>query len=390
MKIADVEAIALAVPMSERIAAPIPMPRADEVSEVVFKEYRTTMVRITTDDGITGVGECMTRLSGTSLRDIVHYIKPVLIGRDPRDIESIWDLMWSIMMNRGHVKGFYQEAMAGVDTALWDIFGKSLGVPVWRLLGGRTNPRIWCYASSLRLRSIDILRDEIDKHKANGFNAMKFKIGKDPMSWRDEVKIVEQIRAHAGDKITLMSDVNCNYSKDLKTALEVGKALEALGVYWYEEPLAPDDVDGYAFLKDKLNIRIATGEADFNKYSFARFFKRDAIDIVQHDAARSAGITESRKIADMADAFRVAYAPHNGSSSNIIMTVSLHLATYAPNFLIYEYMQSDWNKTQRNPLRWDLCQMPIKEFKDSHIVLEEKPGLGIEINEEVVERYRLP
>jgi L-alanine-DL-glutamate epimerase-like enolase superfamily enzyme len=348
------------------------------------------MVRITTDDGITGVGECMTRLSGTSLRDIVHYIKPALIGRDPRDIESIWDLMWSIMMNRGHVKGFYQEAMAGIDTALWDIFGKSLGVPVWRLLGGRTNPRIWCYASSLRLRSIDILRDEIDKHKANGFNAMKFKIGKDPMNWRDEVKIVEQIRAHAGDKITLMSDVNCNYSRDLKTALEVGKALEALGVYWYEEPLAPDDVDGYAFLKDKLNIRIATGEADFNKYSFARFFKRDAIDIVQHDAARSAGITESRKIADMADAFRVAYAPHNGSSSNIIMTVSLHLATYAPNFLIYEYMQSDWNKAQRNPLRWDLCQMPIKEFKDSHIVLEEKPGLGIEINEEVVERYRLP
>jgi len=389
MKIADVEAIALAVPMSEKIAAPIPMPRADEVSEVVFKEYRTTMVRITTDDGITGVGECMTRLSGTSLRDIVHYIKPVLIGRDPRDIESIWDLMWSIMMNRGHVKGFYQEAMAGIDTALWDIWGKSLGVPVWRLLGGRTNPRIWCYASSLRLRSIDILRDEIDKHKENGFNAMKFKIGRDPMNWRDEVKIVEQIRAHAGDKITLMSDVNCNYSKDLKTALEVGKALESLGVYWYEEPLAPDDVDGYAFLKDKLNIRIATGEADFNKYSFARFFKRDAIDIVQHDAARSAGITESRKIADMADAFRVAYAPHNGSSSNIIMTVSLHLATYAPNFLIYEYMQSDWNKTQRNPLRWDLCQMPIKEFKDSHIVLEEKPGLGIEINEEVVERYRL-
>ena len=390
MKIADVEAIARAVPMSEKIAAPIPLPRADEVSEIVFKEYRTTMVRITTDDGITGVGECMTRLSGTSLRDIVHYIKPALIGRDPRDIESIWDLMWSIMMNRGHVKGFYQEAMAGIDIALWDIFGKSLGVPVWRLLGGRTNPRIWCYASSLRLRSIDILRDEIDKHKANGFNAMKFKIGKDPMNWRDEVKIVEQIRAHAGDKITLMSDVNCNYSRDLKTALEVGKALEALGVYWYEEPLAPDDVDGYAFLKDKLNIRIATGEADFNKYSFARFFKRDAIDIVQHDAARSAGITESRKIADMADAFRVAYAPHNGSSSNIIMTVSLHLATYAPNFLIYEYMQSDWNKAQRNPLRWDLCQMPIKEFKDSHIVLEEKPGLGIEINEEVVERYRLP
>ncbi len=390
MKIADVEAIALAVPMDEEIAAPISMPRAAEVQRVVFKEYRTTIVRITTDDGITGVGECMTRLSGTALRDIVHYIKPALLGRDPRDIESVWDLMWSIMMNRGHVKGFYQEAMAGIDTALWDILGKSLGVPVWRLLGGRTNPRIWCYASSLRLRSIDVLREEIDAYKAAGFNAMKFKIGKDPMRWRDEVKVVEQIRAHAGDDVTLMSDVNCGYGGDIKTALEVGRALEAHGIYWYEEPLAPDDIDGYAFLRDKLEIRIATGEADFNKYSFARFFKRDALDIVQHDAARAAGITESRKIADMAHAFRVAYAPHNGSSSNIIMTVSLHLATYAPNFLIYEYMQSDWSKSQRNPLRWELCEMPIKEFEDSHIVLEEKPGLGIELNEEIVTRYRLP
>ena len=112
----------------------------------------------------------------------------------------------------------------------------------------------------------------------------------------------------------------------------------------------------------------------------ARRWVGDAVDIVRHDAARSAGITESRKIADMADAFRVAYAPHNGNSSNIIMSVSLHLATNAPNFLIYEYMQSDWNKEQKNPLRRDLCQMPIKEFKDSHIVLEEKPGLGIEID----------
>ncbi|MCG8544450.1 MAG: mandelate racemase/muconate lactonizing enzyme family protein, partial [Alphaproteobacteria bacterium] len=310
MKIADVEAIALAVPMSEQIAAPIPIPRADEVASVVFKEYRTVMVRITTDDGITGVGECMTRLSGTALRDIVHYIKPALIGRDPRDIESIWDLMWSIMMNRGHVKGFYQEAMAGVDTALWDIWGKSLGVPVWRLLGGKTNPRLWCYASSLRLRSIDILRDEIDKHKENGVNAMKFKIGRDPMNWREEMKTVEQIRAHAGDDVTLMADANCGYAHDLKTALQVGRALEALDMFWFEEPLAPDDIDGYAHLKANLDIRIAKGEADFNRFSFARFFKRDAIDIVQHDAARSAGITESRKIADMASAFHVKYAPH--------------------------------------------------------------------------------
>ena len=144
---------------------------------------------------------------------------------------------------------------------------------------------------------MDILRDEIDQHKANGFNAMKIKIGKDPMDWRTEMKTVEAIRKHAGDDIMLMADVNCNYGHDLKTALEVGRALQDQGLYWYEEPLYPDDVDGYAYLRDHLDIRIAAGEADFNKNSFARFLRRDALDIVQPDAARTAGITETRKIA---------------------------------------------------------------------------------------------
>ena len=107
------------------------------------------------------------------------------------------------------------------------------------------------------------------------------------------------------------------------------------------------------------------------------------------ESARSAGITESRKIADMASAFHVQYAPHTGSSSNVINTVSLHLATYAPNFLIYEHMQSDWNKEQHNPLHWDLCDMPIRSFENGYIELEERPGLGIELNEEVIEKYRL-
>ena len=390
MKIVDVEAVALAVPMKTPIAAPISMPRAGETAGIVFREYRSVIVRIRTDDGIEGVGECMTRLSGTALRDIVRYVAPLLVGKDPRDVEYLWDLLWSVMMNRGHQKGFYLEAMAGIDTALWDIWGKSAGVPVWRLLGGRTNRKLWAYASSLRLRDIGILREEIDAHKAAGFNAMKVKIGKDPMNWRGEIRTVEQIRDHAGDGITLMADANCGYGHDRKTALQVGRALEALGLYWYEEPLAPDDIDGYAFLRENLGIRIATGEADFNRFSFARFFKRDAIDIVQHDAARAGGITEARKIADMASAFRVLYAPHTGSSSNIIMTVSLHLATYAPNFLIYEYMRSDWNREEPNPLRRDLCELPVRSFEDGCLEMEDRPGLGITLNEDVVERYRLP
>jgi D-arabinonate dehydratase/D-galactarolactone cycloisomerase len=390
MKIVDIEAIALAVPIQGNIEAPVSIPRAAEVTKVVFREYRTTLVRITTDDGHTGIGECMTRLSGTALREIVDYIKPALIGRDPRDVESIWDLMWSIMFNRGHVKGFYTEAMGGVDIALWDLWAKSLGVPMWRLLGGRTNEKLWSYASSLRLRDISVLRDEIDQHKAKSFNAMKIKVGKDPLNWRKEIKTVEQIRAHAGDDVTLMADANCAYANDYKTAVEMGRALGELGFLWFEEPLGPDDVDGYARICDALDIHIATGEADFNKYSFAQFFAKNALDIVQPNAARAAGVTEVKKIVEMAQAFRIPYAPHTGSSSNITLAVSLQLATFAPNFLIFEHMQSDWDKGQRNPLRDELCTLPIKEFKVSCIVLDDKPGLGVEVNEEIVSRYRLP
>lgn len=389
MKIRDVEAIALAVPMDKPVAAPISIPRADEVAGVVFGQYRTTLVRITTDEGISGVGECMVRLAPTATRDIVHAVKPLLIGRDPRDIAGIWDLLWSVMINRGHVKGFYIEAMSGIDIALWDIFGKSVDLPVYRLLGGKTNPRLWCYASSLRFRGLEVLKEEVAHYKEMGFTSMKMKVGKNPHDCREDIRFAESLRKVAGDDVMLSADVNCGYGDDVKTALQVGRALEALNFYWLEEPLSPENVDGYAYLRQNLDIRIATGEGDFTRFNIAPFFKRDAIDIVQPSACRIGGISEAHKIADMAHAFHVAYAPHTGSSSAVAMTVGLHLATAAPNFLIYEHMQSDWSKEQRNPLRWDLCELPITSFKDGYLEIGEKPGLGIELNEAVVKKYRV-
>ncbi|MEX2644320.1 MAG: mandelate racemase/muconate lactonizing enzyme family protein [Acetobacterales bacterium] len=389
MKIASVEAVPIVVPMQNKIAAPIAIPRADEVAHVVFGQYRTVLVRIRTEDGIEGVGEIMTRLAAKAYKEIVDDIAPLLIGRDARDIEGIWDLLWSVMVNRGHVKGFYVEAMSGIDIALWDIFGKSVNLPVWRLLGGDVNPKIWCYASSLRFRGLDILLKEVEHYKSIGFNAMKIKIGKNPLDYREDIKAVEALRKAAGDDVVLMADVNCGYGDNPKTALQVGRELERLGLYWYEEPLSPEDVDGYAFLRDKLDIRIATGEADFTRFNIAPFLARAAVDIIQPDACRVGGLSETRKIAEMASAFHCAFAPHTGSCSVIAMIVGLHLARAMPNFLVFEYMHSDWNKEQQNPLRWDLCEMPIEKFEDSHITMKDCVGLGIELNEEVVEKYRV-
>lgn len=389
MKITDVEAITLVVPMEKPIKAPISIPHADELAGVVFKEYRTTLVRITTDEGIEGVGECMVRLAPTATRDIVEYLKPVLIGRDPFDIEYLWDLLYGTMMNRGHYKGFFIEAISGIDVALWDIMGKALNVPVYRLLGGKTNPRLWSYASSLRFRSMDVLMKDVERYLEMGFNAMKIKIGQHPMDPEKELAVLRWLRKAVGDDIILMADANCAYGNDLKTALRVGKGLEELNYFWFEEPLSPDNVEGYAYLRRNLNIRLAAGEAEFTRFGFRPFFVREALDVVQPNLCRTGGFTEARKIAAMAAAFHVAYAPHTGSSSAIAMAAAMHLAVALPNFLTYEYMQSDWNKDQRNPLRWDLVELPVKSFKDGYLEVDDKPGLGIELNEEVVRKYRV-
>ncbi|MCL4425312.1 MAG: mandelate racemase/muconate lactonizing enzyme family protein [Firmicutes bacterium] len=389
MKITNVEAITLVVPMERPIKAPISIPHADELAGVVFKEYRTTLVRITTDEDLVGVGESMVRLAPTATRDIVEYLKPILIGKDPFDIERIWDLLYGAMMNRGHYKGFFIEAVSGIDVALWDIMGKALNMPVYKLLGGKTKEKIWTYASSLRFRGLDVLKADAQRYLDMGYNAMKIKIGQNPMDYRKDIEVVSQLRKVVGDDVVLMVDANCAYGEDVKTALEVGKAMEDLGIFWFEEPLSPDNVEGYAYLRKQMNIRLAAGEAEFTRFGFRPFFVRGALDIVQPNLCRTGGFTEAKKIAAMASAFHVAYAPHTGSSSAIAMAAAMHLAVALPNFLIYEHMESDWSKDQKNPLRWDLTELPIKSFKDSYIELDDKPGLGIELNEEIVNKYRV-
>lgn len=388
MKITDVEAIPLVVPMMEgSIKAPISLPYADDLAKVVFKEYRTVVVKVHTDEGITGIGECMVRLAPVAYKDIIEYIKPVLIGANPFNIELLWDKLYGVMMNRGHYKGFYIEAISGIDLALWDIMGKALNVPVYQLLGGKTHERIWTYASSLRFRDMKTILADAERYLELGFNAMKIKIGQNPDNYRADIEVVRQVRKAVGDQVVLMADANCGYNRDVKTALEVGRALEDLGVYWFEEPVSPDHYEGYERLAHSLDIRIAGGEAEFTRHGFRQLLLRKAIDVVQPNVCRAGGFTECKKITALSSAFHIPYAPHTGSSSAICMAASLHLAVAEPGFLIYEYMMSDWNKSQKNPLRWELVQLPIKSFNNGYIEVDEKPGLGIELNEEIIKRY---
>lgn len=389
MRITKVEAISLFVPLEEKIDAPIAVPHASELSEVIFRGYRTTLVRVETDAGFVGVGECMVRLAPTATRAIVDDIGQLLIGRDPLDREAIWELLFGTMMNRGHNRGFFVEALSGIDIALWDLAGKYLDLPLYRLLGGKHHDRLLAYASSLRFRAPDEVIAQAKQFKDRGFTSMKIKIGRNLDRPEADIEFVRMIREAVGDDIMLTVDANCAYSEDVPKALMVGRALQDLGIYWFEEPIAPNDIDGYVHLADKLDIRIAAGEADFMSSSAADFMKRRAIDIIQPNISRVGGITEAHRIAAISRALHVPYAPHTGSCSAVCLAATLQFAVSLPHFLIFEYMQSDWSKSQPNPLRHDLLLEKAEVFSDGYMQVFDRPGIGAELNMDVVDNHRI-
>ena len=389
MKIAKVEVFPLYVPLSKAIEAPVSLPYADKVQHIVFGGYRATIVRLTTDDGLTGVGECMTRLAPAANKKIIEEISPLVVGTNPLEPEKTWEVMYAAMMNRGHNRGFYIEAISGIDIALWDLRAKIYGQPLYMFLGGRQRDLIPCYASSLRMREKSVVLETARQFLDAGFRAMKIKIGKDPSAYIKDIALVEDIRAEVGDDIILTVDANCAYHEDFKVALRVGRALEKCGIYWFEEPISPDNIRGYKYLAEHLDMALAWGESSFTRYDFANMFMEKCIDIVQPNPCRAGGLTEIAKIAAMSQALHIPYAPHTGSCSALCLAVSLHIATALPNMLTFEVMRSDWSKEDRNPLRHDLLLEPYDHFENGFLraPAADKPGIGIELNEEILARY---
>ena len=389
MKVSKVEVFPLYVPLSEAIDAPISIPHADKVQDIVFGGYRATIVRVTTDDGLVGYGECMTRFAPAALKKIIEEVAPIVIGTDPLQPEYTWEIMYASMMNRGHNRGFFIEAISGIDIALWDLRGKILNLPLYMFLGGRQRDLIPCYASSLRMREKSIVLDTAQQFLDDGFRSMKIKLGKNPDGYVKDIKLVEEIRKQVGDDVILTVDANCAYHEDYKLALRVGRELEKLGIYWFEEPISPDNMYGYKYLVDHLDMAIAWGESSFTRFDFANMISERAIDIVQPNPCRVGGLTEVAKIAHMTQAFHLPYAPHTGSCSALCLAVSLHLATALPTLLPFEVIRSGWSKQDHNPLRHDLLKEPYDVLENGflHAPRADRPGIGVEINEEILERY---
>jgi L-alanine-DL-glutamate epimerase-like enolase superfamily enzyme len=367
MKITSIQTLALEAPLE----------KPWQISTFTLSSLTATAVRVFTDEGIHGTGECIARLGpGVSAAVVREILAPVLIGRDPQNVEALWEDMYRTMRARGHSRGFLMEAIAGVDIALWDLLGKAAGKPTWQLLAGHGRRQIPVYASSVLLDTPEVMAQESRALVRQGYRAIKLKVGQ---GIRADIPRMEAVRAAIGGDIEIMLDANAGY--DPTSAIVVGRAAEKLGIYWLEEPVLADDLPGYARVRSAVkDIRIAAGEGEFTSAGFRPFFEQGLLDIAQPDIARAGGFTGCRRIAALADAYNIAVCPHTGASGPICIAASMHLSAAITQFRYFEDMYI------RNPLH-DILAQPLPAQRDSIITVSDAPGLGVSLDEEALKRY---
>lgn len=348
-----------------------------------FSAFPATLVEVITDDGITGVGECIVRKTPQATKAVVEQLlTPVLLGRDPYDVEGLWDQMFEQLRGWGHYRGFVFEAMSGVDTALWDILGKAAGLPVYKILGGAGRSRIPCYASSVYFYEIEEMVAQAVNQVRLGHTAVKVKIGR-PLQMggrRIDVASVNAIRQAVGPDVDIMLDVNSAY--DAATAIKVCRQLEDLDITWIEEPVPADDLDGYEKVRKGQSIPVAAGESEFGLFGFRELIRRGAIDIVQPDVARVGGFTGARRLGALVHAYNLRYAPHTGFSAGVSHLASVHVAASVPNLLAYEYFYAP------NPLR-DIFTEPFPQPKEGFIDVPQRPGLGLDLDPKLLKKFEV-
>ena len=330
-------------------------------------------MQISTDEGITGIGESHAPIAPQVSKAIIDGIfAPALIGQDPLEIDVLWEKMYSTMRLRGHSTGFMTEAISGVDIALWDIFGKVTNLPVYKLLGGAFRDKIKAYASGIPGATNEQRIDNAKKfiHK-QGFTALKMSIGRGNLE--AEIENIAAVIDAISSEAHLLIDAHGAY--DAYTAINLGRELEKLHVYWLEDPLPPEDDTGYKMLSDALDLAIAAGETECNRYQFRDRLSSRAIDIILPDICRAGGISECRKIVQFADSYNIPWAAHVSMGSPVHIAASLHLAAATPNFLICECPNSE------NPIGNNLLKEPIV-CENGYFEIPQGPGLGIEFDEE--------
>jgi L-alanine-DL-glutamate epimerase-like enolase superfamily enzyme len=347
-----------------------------------FAFHGWLLVEIFTDAGLVGLGNAALSPLGTK-SCIDHYLKRLLLGADPWDIEFLWQQMYRRTMAFGR-KGIGMTAISAVDIALWDLLGKSARQPVYRLLGGRTKKRIPVYASRLYSMPVDELRQEAQRYLDQGYKAMKLRFGWGPVDGAEgmqkNVELVRTVREVIGHGIDLMADAYMGWTLDY--AKRMLPLLEPFHLRWLEEPVIPDDTRGYKELKAYGRVPIAGGEHEFTVFGFRDLLEANALDYIQFDTNRVGGISQARKISAMAEAFQVPVIPHAGQMHNyhvVMASLNSPMAEFFPKVNVEVGNELFWYIFDGEPEPVDGC-----------IDLDENtPGLGLTVNEESLKRFKI-
>ena len=381
MRINDIRIHVLKSPLAEPFA----------FSQGWVRQRSATLVEVRTDVGIVGWGEAFAQglePPEIAAAAIEHALKPLIIGADPLATEVLWHRMYHATRDYGR-KGSVVAAISAVDIALWDIAGKARGVPIHQLLGGAFRTRVEPYATGFyRITGqgeAARLADEAIRHHEAGFRFMKVKLG---YGVDDDIACMRAIaRAIEGCGVTLMIDTNHAYGR--AEALRLGRALADYRLRWYEEPVVPEDLRGYAEMREKLAMPIAGGENEHTLYGYRELFAANAVDIAQPDLGSCGGISAARHIAALAQAHGVVVNPHVWGSA-VAQAASLQLIAALPvahHSLFAEEPVLEYDRSS-HPFRQHLIMQPILQ-RDGWVSIPDGPGLGIEIDRSVLEKFRV-
>jgi L-rhamnonate dehydratase len=374
VKITDVEAVILRQPVLD-----------DGIADGSQDDL---VVLVHTDEGITGIGEVdsapeavRAMINAPGSHAIANSLRDLVVGEDPCDVERLWHKMYRGLIYVGR-RGIALHAISGIDIALWDIKGKALGKPVCELIGTPKRDRVRAYASRLMPDTPDEVRKAVGALRDQGFTAVKLGWGPLGADADLDLELARAACEAGGEGVTILIDAGLGYVADAQKAIRVARGLEELGVFWLEEPFEPDEYEAYAELADTVEIRVAAGEQDTTLWGFRELIERGHVDLIQPDVTRCGGITELLRIAEFARGAGVETVPH-AWKSGIIKAASLHVNAVLPEALFQEYCVAE------TPINTLLTRERLPIDSEGYLTVPTGPGLGVELDQDVLERYRV-
>ena len=373
------------------------LPETLGYSQQYYKKRTSHIVEVETDEGVTGWGECFGpgNIAFANKGIVEKVIQPMVLGMQALDRDVIWHKVYNLMRDHGQ-KGMPLQALSGVDIALWDIAGKAANLPLYKMIGGAHRDKVEVYGYGMMLRPENInslisrFKEESAEIKEMGFKALKMKVGVGP---KDDIKLIEAVRGGIGDNFRFMVDANHGYTTH--DALYVGRAMEEFSPYWFEEPVAPEDLDGYRELRAFLKVNISGGEAEFNRWGWRKLLESRGLDIAQPEVCALGGISEYLRVLALCHSHFTPVVNHVWGSA-IAVAVNLHLLAAMPPLPggLFPWEPMLEFDTTHNHFIDDLLTVSLdikNQVKNNNgtVSLPNGPGLGVTPQRDFLDKFRI-